>query len=347
MKHVWKVIVFALAALLFGTWTGPAQSGEVGGARYPARPVTVIVPMSSGTSADLSIRLLGKHTEKYLGQPIVVVNKAGGGGTIGFSAVATAKPDGYTIGLYTSGTAAFIMPFLDKLPYDTVKDFKFIMQYLTINFGVVVKGDSPFKSFNELIAYARQNPKKLTYATNAPHSMANLIIEQIARQEAVVMTHIPFKSSTESQAALLGDHVQFVGGDFNFPQVEAGQTRLLLSFVEKRSDDFPQVPILKDLGYDVPCPVVIGLFAPKDIPNDAAKTLEEAFSKGMREPAFVKGVRDLRLSVFYRSSQELEDYTVRTYEKFGKMLKEMGSHQVIVPLPYRSTDIVRVRKRQE
>ena len=323
MSHLSKQIVCFFITLLLTAWTVPAAFGQVG-AKYPTRPVTVIIPMSSGTSADLGMRLLGRQTEKYLGQPIVVVNKAGGGGVIGFSAVATAKPDGYNIGLYTGAAPAFIIPFLEKVPYDTVKDFKFIMQYLNINFGVVVKGDSPFKNFKDLIAYARQNPKKLTYATNAPNSMANLIMEQIAKQEGILMTHIPFKSSTEYQAALLGNHIQFVAGDFNFPQVEAGETRLLLSFMEKRSEDFPQVPILKDLGYDVPCPVLNGIFAPKDLPDDIAKKLEDAFSKGMKEPAFIKGIRDLRLSVFHRSSQELEDYTVQTYAKFGKMLKEMG-----------------------
>jgi tripartite-type tricarboxylate transporter receptor subunit TctC len=323
MSHLSRRIVYFFATLLLTTWTVPAAFGQVG-AKYPTRPVTIIVPMSAGTSADLGIRILGKQTEKYLGQPIVVVNKAGGGGTIGFSAVATAKPDGYNIGLYTGAAPAFIIPFTEKLPYDTLKDFKFIMQYLNINFGVVVKGDSPFKTFKDVIVYARQNPKKLTYATNAPNSMANLIIEQIAKQEGVQMTHIPFKSSTEYQAALLGNHIQFVAGDFNFPQVEAGETRLLLSFMEKRSEDFPQIPILKDLNYDVPCPVLNGIFAPKDLPNDIAKKLEEAFSKGMKEPAFIKGIRDLRLSPFYRNGQELEEYTARTYEKFGKMLKEMG-----------------------
>jgi tripartite-type tricarboxylate transporter receptor subunit TctC len=323
MSHLRNQIVCFFSALLLTTLTVPAAFGQVD-AKYPTRPVTIIVPMSSGTTADLGIRLLGRQTEKYLGQPIIVVNKAGAGGTIGFAAVATVKPDGYNVGLYTGAAPAFIMPFLEKLPYDTLKDFKFVMQYLNINFGVVVKGDSPFKNFKDLIAYARQNPKKLTYGTNAPNSMANLIIEQIARQEGILMTHVPFKSSTEYQAALLGNHIQFAAGDFNFPQVEAGETRLLLSFMEKRSEDFPQIPISKDLGYDVPCPVLNGIFAPKDLPNDIAKKLEEAFSKGMKEPAFIKGIRDLRLSVYYRSGQELEDYTIRTYEKFGKMLKEMG-----------------------
>ena len=106
--------------------------------------------------------------------------------------------------------------------------------------------------------------------------------------------------------------------------VEAGETRLLLSFMEKRSDDFPQIPILKDLGYDIPCPSMNGLFAPKDISDDVVKKLEESFSKAMKEPAFIKGVKDLHLPIFYRNSQDLEDYMVRNYEVFSRILKEMG-----------------------
>lgn len=292
--------------------------------RYPTRPINVIVPMSSGTTLDLGIRLLGKEAEKYLGQPIIVTNKAGGGGSIGYSAVATVKPDGYNIGLFIGAAPSFIMPFLEKLPYHPIKDFKFILQYLNINLGVIVKEDSPFKSFKELIDYVRQNPKKLTYGTNAPNSIANLIIEQVAKKEGIQLTHIPFKSSTEFQSALLGNHIHFSAGDFSFPMVEAGETRLLLSFMEKRPDDIPQIPILKDLGYDIPCPAMNGLFAPKDTPNDVVKKLEESFSKALKEPAFIKGVKDLHLHIFYRNSQELEDYMVRNYEVFSRILKEMG-----------------------
>ena len=303
--------------LLFAEWV---HSQEV----YPNRPITFIVPFPPGGATDLGYRLLTKETEKYLGQPIVVVNKPGGGGTIGVSAVASAKPDGYTIGMNPSGGFLVIMPYLEKIPYHPLKDLRYIMQFASLNFGAIVKADSPFKSFKDLITYARQNPKKLTYATNAPNSISNLIMEQIAKKEGVQMTHIPFKGSADYQTALLGGHVLFTLGEFNYSLLESGQTRALLFLGEKRSEEYPQIPILKDLGYDIPCPVFNGVAGPKDLPDEIAKKLEEAFTRGIKEQAFIKGMKDLHVTILHRNSKEFTDHAARNYEHFGKVLKEMG-----------------------
>lgn len=303
--------------LLFAEW---GHSQEV----YPSRPITFIVAFPPGGSTDLSYRLLIKETEKYLGQPIVVVNRPGGGGTIGVSAVASAKPDGYTIGMSPSGGFLAIMPYLEKIPYHPLKDIKYIMQFSDLNFGVIVKSDSPFKNFKDLIAYARQNPKKLTYGTNAPNSISNLIMEQIAKKEGVQMTHIPFKGSADYQTALLGGHVLFTIGEFNYSLLEAGQTRALLFLGEKHSEEYPQIPILKDLGYNIPCPVFNGIAGPKDLPDEIAKKLEEAFAKGMKEQAFIKGMKDLHITILHRNSKEFTDHVAHNYELFGKILQEMG-----------------------
>jgi tripartite-type tricarboxylate transporter receptor subunit TctC len=320
----WKLMTtlfFIILTLLFAI-TGYPQDIDI--AKYPSRPITFVDPFSAGGSSDLAIRLLGKEIEKYLGQPIVVVNKPGGGGTIGVSAIASAKPDGYTIGQSVGGAPLFILPFLEKVPYHPIKDLRQIIQYSAPNFGVIVKADSPFKSFKDLIAYAHQNPKKVIYGTNAPNSISNLIMEQIAKKEGVQFTHIPFKASPEYQTALLGGHVLFTAGDFAFPLVEAGQTRILLFLLDKRSDDYPQLPILKDLGYDILVPVMFTITSPKGIPDEIAKKLEDAFTKAIKEPAFLKGMRDLRLTIIYRNSREIADYMAHNYEFFGKFLKEMG-----------------------
>ena len=313
-------LFFVILTLLFALPGYPQEDIS----KYPSRPITFIDPFSAGGSGDLSIRLLGKEVEKYLGQPIVVVNKPGGGGTVGVSAIASAKPDGYTIGQSVGGAPLFILPFLEKIPYHPVRDLKQIIQYSSPNFGVIVKADSPFKSFKDLIAHARQNPKKATYGTNAPNSISNLIMEHIARKEGVQFTHIPFKASPEYQTAVLGGHIYFSAGDFKFPLLEAGQTRLLLILGEKRSDDYPEVPILKDLGYDIPVPIMFTVTAPKTIPDEIVKKLEEAFTKAMKEPAFLKGMKDLRHTIIYRSSRELDDHVAYNYEFFGRLLKEMG-----------------------
>ncbi len=311
-----------LFLFLFSASAVVAQQPESG--RYPARPISLIVPFSPGGSTDLAVRLIAKEAERYLGQPIVVINKPGGGGSVGVATVAVAKPDGYTIGQSPGGAPLFIMPFLEKLPYDPVKDIRYVMQFVELNFGILVKGDSPFKSLKDLLDYGRQNPGKLVYGTNAPNSISNLIVEQIAKKEKIQTKHIPFKASPEYQAAVLGGHVLFAVGDFNYSLVDSGELKLLAYLSEKRATAYPQIPTLKELGYDIPCPVFLGVMAPKGTSDEIVKKLEEAFGQAMRQPAFINGMKDLRLTANYRNSKELTDYVTRNYEIFGRLLKELG-----------------------
>lgn len=314
-------ILLGLVLFLSFAAVGYPQESDV--AKYPSRPVTLIVAFSPGGTVDLGFRLLAKEAEKYLKQPIVVLNKAGGGGSIGVAAVASAKPDGYTVG-QTPGQTVFVMPFLEKLPFDPVRDLTYIMQFAEATFAIIVKGDSPFKRFGDLIQYARQNPKKLTYGTNAPTGIANLITEQIAKKEKVQLTHIPFKGSPEAQAALLGGHIAFTAGEFNYSLVESGEIRVLALFSEKPRADYPQIPTLKELGYDIPCPVFHTIAGPKGIPDGIVKKLEDAFTRATKEPAFIKGTQELRIPIVYRNSKELTEYVGRNYEAFGKLIAEMG-----------------------
>lgn len=310
-----------LIVVLFSVQFGSPQETEI--AKYPSRPITLIVAFPPGASGDISCRLLAKEAERFLGQPVVVVNKTGGGGTIGVAALAAAKPDGYTIG-ESFAQALFILPFLENIPYQPLKDLRYIMQFLELNFGVLVKADSPFKSVGDIIAYARQNPKKVTYGTNSPNSISRIIIEQIAKKEKVQLTHIPFRGGPEYQVALLGGHILFTAGDFNPALLEAGQTRILLLLGEKRSPEYPQTPILKELGYDIPTPLFINIAGPKGMPEEIAKRLEDSFTKAIAEPAFIKGMKDARLTIFYRNSKDITDYISYNYEVYPKFMREMG-----------------------
>ena len=317
-----RAFLAAMVALCLSA-PGPVAK-EAGAAPYPSRPVTCIVPFSPGGTTDLAVRLICKEAEKFLGRPVIVVNKAGGGGSVGVSAVATAKPDGYTIGQSPGGAPFFIMPFLEKLPYQPTRDIRYVMQFVEQNFGIVVKADAPFKTFRELLDYGRKNPGKLIYGTNAPNSISNLIVEQVARREKIRTKHIPFKASPEYQAAVLGGHLLFAAGEFNYSLVESGQLRILAFLSEKRSTADPQIPTLRDLGYDIRCPVFIGIMAPAGTSEAIVKKLEDAFTQAMRQPAFVSGVKDLHLTVVYRSSKELTEYVAQNYEAFSKLLRELG-----------------------
>jgi tripartite-type tricarboxylate transporter receptor subunit TctC len=301
----------------------PAVYAEQVDPKYPSRPIMFINPVPAGASSDLSFRLICKEAEKFLGQPIVVINKPGGSFTVGISAIASAKPDGYTIG-YAGHPGMFVPPLTDKIPYHPVNDLREIMQFGILNISVTVKGNSPFVNWKDIIAYARLNPKKLTYGSAGTGSFGHLALEQIARKEKVQFTHIPFKGSPETQAALLGGHILVGTGDFNFSLLESGQIRLILLVAEKHSPYYPNTPILKDLGYDVPAPTFLNIAGPKGLPDEIVKKLDDAFSKAMKEPAFIKGMQDFRFTVVYRNGKELDESVAANYDAFAKLLKEQG-----------------------
>jgi tripartite-type tricarboxylate transporter receptor subunit TctC len=294
-----KTSVLALVSALFIALLlcSPGYSQE-DVARFPSKPVTHIVPVPPGGPTDLAVRLICKEAEKYLKQPVVVLNKPGGALSVGTAAIATAKPDGYTVG-FSGGPPLFLTPLLEKVPYDPIKDIRSVIQYGGFNFGVYVKGDSPIKSFQELIAYARQNPKKATYGTVGANSMGHLMMEQIAKREKVQITHIPFKGTPEVQTALLGDHVLFGAGDY------------------------PGVPTIKEL-YDLPYPMYISIITQRGVPDAIVNKLEDALKQAMKEPAFIKGMKELNLPVIYRTGRELDATVLQNYNYYSKLLKELG-----------------------
>jgi tripartite-type tricarboxylate transporter receptor subunit TctC len=317
-----KIFFFLwFAILLFLPAFGYTQEEDV--AKYPSRPITYIHPFPPGTPGDMAQRLISKEAEKFLGhQPIVVVNKPGAAGSIGTAALAGSKPDGYTLG-HTAHSPMITVPLLEKVPYHPLKDFRFIMQWAAFNMGTVVKADSLFKSFKDLVDHARQNPKKISYGTTGVNSMPFILIKQISKKEGVQFTHIPFKATIEAQTAILGGHLIFGAGEFTYSMLEAEQLRLVLLFREEKAIEYPQTPILKDLGYDFPFPTFYTVSAPKGLPDGIAKKLEEAFTRAMKEPAFLKGMKDLRVPIVYRNSKELTEYITYNYNYFEKLLKEV------------------------
>lgn len=322
--HSVSLLLFAASvsfAVLFFATPGFAQRTEFD--KYPSRPVTFIMPTPAGSEGDMACRLIAKEAERFLGQPIVVTNKPGASQSIGIAAITVARPDGYTIG-HAGHPGIFFAPFIEKVPYQPVMDLKQIIQFGYMNMVVIVKGDSPFKSFKDVIEFARKNPKKLTYGSAGMGTAGNVAMELVARKEGLQLIHIPFKGSPEFQAALLGGHVLVGTGGFSHALVEAGQIRLLLFIAETRSPAYPEVPILKDLGYDIPAPMLLNVVGPKGLPEEIAKKVEAAFKAAMSEPGFIKGMKDFRLTVVYRNSSELESYVAQNYEAMGKALKQVG-----------------------
>jgi len=325
MKRLPKYRIACLVSLTFiliFIGSGYPQGADV--AKYPTRAVTYVDPITPGGPTDLAIRLISKEAEKFLGQPIAVVNKTGGAGSIGLAVIAASRADGYTIG-YSPHSAIYVAPVVEKVPYDPIKSIQHIMQFGGFNFGAVVKSDSPFKTFKDLIAYARKNPKGLTCGTTGPVSMQYLITEYIAKKEKVQFAHIPFKGNVEMTTGLIGGHIAFGVGDFNYSLIESGQIRLLLLLRDEPSSEYPQTPILKDLGYDIPAPMALNVAGPRGIPKEIVAKIEDAYTRAMKTPAFIKGMKeDLRLPIIYRGSNELDRYVAHNVEIYARLLRESG-----------------------
>ncbi len=318
-RHLLDRLFLCSIIILFIPVLGYSQGEEIG--KYPSRSVTFVITAPPGAGSDLASRLLIQKAERFLGQPITPVNKTGGGFAIGTAAIAASKPDGYTIGC-AGHPAVFVVPHVEKVPYHPVRDFKWVMQFGFMTLGVTVKNDSPLKSFKDLITQAKQS--KLIYGSAGVGSFGHIVMEQIAKKEGALLTHIPFKGGPDTQKALLGGHVQFITGDVNYSLIEAGEARLLALIADFPSMEYPNVPILKDLGYDIPAPAILNVSGPKDLPEGISKKLEEAFARAMKEESFIKGMKDLHYSIHYRNGQSLSDYVSRNYETYGKFLKEMG-----------------------
>ncbi len=210
------------------------------------------------------------------------------------------------------------------VPY-SLDDFVPIMHYGAPESGVVVRSDSPFKTFKDLVEYARKNPGKVTYATSGVGSPMHMSMEYIAEQEKIQWTHIPQTGGAPGLAAVLGGHVTAMSDSTEWlPHVKEGTLRLLVTHGEKRMKSFPNVPTLRDLGYDFINETVFMFAAPKGTPAPIIKKLDESLHKAMDDPEFIKIMTDLEFTVSYRNSEDTKKYLDDGYQRFGVMLKKLN-----------------------
>ena len=291
--------------------------------KYPTKPINFIIGYPAGGTTDVCARPLVAAAGKILGQPVIVVNKPGGASVVAVATLKNEKPDGYTIGILPSG--AVLSQHLRKVPYDSAKDFTPIVQYAVYLYGLVVQTNSPWKTFKEFIEFAKANPGKIRYSTAGPGTPQHLVMERLARKEKIKWTHIPFEGGGPAIANLLGGHVEASSQTTEWKKnVEAGTLRLLAVYGEKRMSDFPNVPTLLELGYNITAPSLICVVGPKGLSPQIVETLHRAFKKSMEDPDFIKMGRQLDQPVIYRSPQELGKHLVEMNEEVGSLIESLG-----------------------
>ncbi len=296
-----------------------AQSGP-----FPNRPITLIVPWPAGGSTDRHHRTLAELAGKILGQNILVENKPGAGGTLGPSSMAaTAKPDGYTISQYPLGMLR--VPHMQKVAFDPINDFTFILGVSGYTFGFVVRADSPHKTFNDYIEAARKAPGQVNYGSTGIGTSPHLLMEELAAAAKVELNHIPFKGNADQMQALIGGHVMAASDATGWDKfVDAGQMRLLLTFGETRTARWPQVPTAKDLGYNVVSTSPYGLVGPKGMEPAVVKTLHDAFKQAMDDPKHAEVMTQLNQSVWYRNGNDYRQWAVATFAKDKALIERLG-----------------------
>jgi len=294
--------------------------------RYPSKPITLVVGYPAGGSVDTCARPFANAASKVLGQPIVIVNKPGGASSVAMATLKNEKSDGYTLGLLISG--AVMSQHMRKVPYDTAKDFTPIMQYGVYLYGLVVRSDSPWKTFKEFIAYSKGNPGKIRYSTAGPGTPQHLVMERVAMKEKIKWTHIPFEGGGPATSALLGGHVEASSQTTEWKKhVEAGTLRLLAVFGEKRMIDFPEAPTLLDLGYSITAPSLGSVVGPKGLSPQVVEALHGAFKKAMDDPDFIRMSRQMDMPLVYRGPQEFAKHLTEMNEEVGSLIHKLGLRQ--------------------
>lgn len=293
-------------------------------ADWPSKPIKLTIAYGAGGTTDMSARLLGSLLEKELGQTVVCQNKPGGGGTVAASIAATQKPDGYE--LFTLVTApAALTPHMQEVPFDPLTDFTPIARYGLWHYALVVKADAPFKSFKDFIEYAKANPGRVSYGLSGAGTPQHLVMERLKMEEGIDWKPIPFKSGTEAVTACMGGHVTAVAGVTEWvPQVKGGDMRLLAVFDEERMAEFPDVPTLKELGYDIVAPSCLGIAGPKGLPEPVVSKLATAIKKAVADPKFVELMERIMIKIAYLDSKAFDAYIRDIYETQGKIIREAG-----------------------
>jgi len=291
---------------------------------FPARPVTLIVPWPAGGSTDVGMRALASAAEKHLGQSIVIENRSGGSGTLGPGQMAaTARPDGYTIAQIP--ITVFRFPFMTKTTFDPSTDFTYIIGVSGYTFGVVVRDDAPWKSFQDLTADAKSNPGKINYGTPGAGTSLHITMEQIARQQGIKWTHVPFKGNADSMNALLGGHIHVVADSSGWAQlVNAGRFRLLVTWGVARTKNWPDVSTLREIGIDMVSNSPFGIAGPKGMDPKIVRVLHDAFKKGLEEPSYAAAVANLDQELFYLSSEDYQNFAMRQIEEARRFITELG-----------------------
>lgn len=315
----------ALLTILALVAGGPAAADEA----YPTRPITIIVPFPPGGIADLTARPLAAALERGFKQPVVVSNKAGAAGAVGMQSVAIARPDGYT--LLLGLVSISIIPEVDALfgrpPAFTREQFVGIARLNADPPLLVANAAMPWKSVEELLEDARKRPGEITYASSGIYGASHVPLEMLLHAAGgLKMRHLPTTGGGPATTAVLGKHAALWASPpaLAVPHVKAGKLRPLATWGASRLASFPDVPTLRELGYDVEYSLWAGLFAPSGVPAGVVKALREATRQAVADPDFKAAMDRAQTPIAYQDADEFKAWWDHDAAMLARVIKTIG-----------------------
>ncbi len=304
--------------LFFGVPPIQAQS-------YPAHTIQVVIPGAPGDAVDLAGRVAIEELEKILKVPVVVVNKPGGGASIGTDFVAKAKKDGYTL-LYSMSSGLVYNPAFnpEEIPYNTLRDFDPLALHVTFPDGIWVRTEAPWKNFAEVVDYSKKNPGKFRCGTLGVGSINHFRIEILKTVTGADINMIPFKGAMPALTALLGGHTEssFTAVAITYPHYKSGKVRPVL--LDQKVADLPGGLTLQEMGYKLGLPLTFFAFlAPAGIPDEAKKVLVPAIEKAANNPEVMAKLRNMQIIPNYKPPEELRKMISEDYENARQVVKQM------------------------
>jgi len=315
-----------LKLLAIATFTALALGAQA--QTYPSKPIRLICPFPPGGAVDIASRALAHELTQSLGQPVTVDNRPGAGGNIGAEITAKSAPDGYTLLMTTSGIMAINPALYSKVPFDALKDFTPVSLVVSLNNVLVVNPGLPYKSVKDVIAAAKANPGKLTYASSGNGTSIHLSGELFKSMTGVDMLHIPYKGSAPAVTDLLAGQVNMMFDNIpsSLPHIRAGKLRALAVTGAKRSPLLPDVPTIAEAG--VPgyeSYVWFGVVAPAGTPGSIVQRLNAAIAKAAAAPAFHSRLVEQGYDIVTSTPEQMTDSTRNEMVKWGKIVKASGA----------------------
>ncbi len=311
------IVSFAILLLPSSSWADSA---------FPKKPITLAVPYGAGGSTDLLARSVASFAAKYLGQPVVVVNWSGGGGIPGVNRVLKSKPDGYTIGISSTGPFCSTVH-IQSVPYNPLQDTQYVLNLSVHPVVLVVRADTPWKHLDDFVKDVKANPRKYILGQNSPGGTTHIAMASFMKAAGIKLKMIPYSNGAEEVAAILGGHVDLGPAHPTevIEQVRAGKLRVLTVFQTDRISLFPDVPTANELGYKVNVKVPKGIYVPKGVPAEIVKTLHDGFKKVLEDKSFlaVSGKLGEKPNLKYMTGQELAEFQRSFYYTSKEILQDL------------------------